>query len=151
MYAAGRLRVRVSDARSRHELLEELAHELEFLRMADPCACETTLLIHPYVLHDFIEYNDFLAICDAMLAELGFEGELQIASFHPDYQFADTESHAIENHTNRSPYPMLHLLREASVERALTQVAHPDEIYRRNIATLRALGHEGWDKLWREP
>ena len=97
---------------------------------------------------DFGEYNEFLQICDAAVAALGLEGELQVASFHPQYQFAGTQPTDIENYTNRSPYPMLHLLREASVERAVAAVGDSGEIYRRNIRTLRNLGHAGWRALW---
>ena len=111
-------------------------------------ACETSLLIHPFVLTDFIAYNDFLSQCDAALADLGLEGELQIASFHPDYQFAGTSPDDIENYTNRSPYPMLHLLREASIERAISGLGDSAEIYRRNVRTMRTLGIEGWRRLW---
>ena len=114
-----RVRYCVSAQRSGVGLLEELAVELQALQDADPLKCETTLLIHPQVLTDFREYNDFLGACDAAIAELGFEGELQVASFHPRYQFAGTGAQDIENYTNRSPYPMLHLLREASVARAV--------------------------------
>jgi len=121
---------------------------LTYLNAADPQSCETTLLIHPWVLTDFIEYNDFLEVCEATVVELGLEGELQVASFHPQYQFAGTESGDIENYTNRSPYPMLHLLREASIELAIAALPDAAEIYRRNIRTLRELGHAGWQRLW---
>jgi hypothetical protein len=118
------------------------------LQSTDAAQCETTLLIHPWVLTDFIEYNDFLEVCDAAVLDLGLEGELQIASFHPQYRFAGTQAEDIENYTNRSPYPTLHLLREASVERALATVADPESIYRNNILRLRRLGIEGWRRLW---
>lgn len=147
-YKAGRVRFRVSAAREAADLLDELREELQRLAAEDAAVCETSLLIHPRVFEDFFEYNEFLSICDALLVELELEGELQIASFHPDYQFADTQSTDIENFTNRSPYPMLHLLREASVERVLENVTDPDEIYRRNIRTMRELGHEGWRALF---
>ncbi len=100
------------------------------------------------MLTDFIEYNDFLSVCDTTVAEMGLEGELQVASFHPGYRFAGTEPEDIENYTNRSPHPMLHLLREASIERAVAGMGDTDEIYRKNIRTLRGLGHSGWRKLW---
>jgi len=142
------VRFYVSEQRSPAGLLEELRTELVCLHGQDAAVCETTLLIHPRALTDFTEYNDFLEVCEAAVTDLGFEGELQIASFHPEYRFAGTQSQDIENYTNRSPYPMLHLLREASIERALATVADPDEIYRRNIRVLRALGYDGWQKLW---
>lgn len=150
MYRGGRVRFRVSEQRSASALLEELRVELTALQASDPEDCETTLLIHPWVLADFIEYNDFLDVCDTTLAELGLEGELQVASFHPQYQFAGTGSQDIENYTNRSPYPMLQVLREASIERAIAAVPDTDEIYRRNIRTLRDLGLDGWRRLWRD-
>ena len=150
VYRGGRVRMRVSDSRSASGLLAELRSELTGLHAADPGQCETTLLIHPWVLADFVEYNDFLEVCEAAIVELGLEGELQVESFHPRYQFEGTESEDIENYTNRSPYPMLHLLREASIERAIAAVPDIDEVYRRNIRTLRGLGHEGWQRLWRD-
>jgi hypothetical protein len=143
-----RVRYCVSAQRSGVGLLEELAHELRTLQDADPLKCETTLLIHPHVLTDFLEYNDFLDACDAAVAELGFEGDLQVASFHPRYQFAGTDVQDIENYSNRSPYPMLHLLREASVARAVANFPHIDRIGVMNKETLRRLGHEGWRQLW---
>jgi hypothetical protein len=149
-YRGNRVRFAVSEQRSAAGLLQDLRAELQALAAADPKDCETTLLIHPWVLADFTEYNDFLEVCDSAVAELNLEGELQVASFHPQYQFAETQSDDIENYTNRSPYPMLHLLREASVERAVEAVGDTEEIYRRNIRTLRALGHAGWQRLWRD-
>ena len=118
------------------------------LHGGDARSCETTLLIHPWVLNDFMEFNDFLQICDQTVADLDLEGELQVASFHPQYQFAGTQPDDIENHTNRSPYPTLHLLRESSIESALAGVADPDAIYQKNILTLRTLGRAGWEALW---
>jgi hypothetical protein len=150
VYRGNRVLFRVSEQRTASALLQDLRDELTRLNDADPQVCETTLLIHPWVLADFTEYNDFLEVCDATLVELDLEGELQIASFHPQYQFSGTRPDDIDNYTNRSPYPMLHLLREASIEQALSAVPEPDEIYRRNIRTLRGLGHEGWQKLWRD-
>jgi hypothetical protein len=148
VYLGDRVRFVVSEQRSASGLLDELRSELCHLQAADPALCETSLLIHPWVLADFVEYNDFLAVCDTTIADLDLEGELQVASFHPRYQFAGTQSDDIENYTNRSPHPMLHLLRESSVERAIAAVTDTEEIYRKNIRTLRDLGHEGWRRLW---
>ena len=147
VYAADRIRYVVSDATTIEALLEVLAAELEVLAEADENQTETTLLIHPQVLGDFLDYNDFLEMADMLVEELGLDGMLQVASFHPQYQFAETESDDIENCSNRSPYPTLHLLRESSVERAVA--AHPDteQICRDNIKTLRQLGREGWARL----
>ncbi len=150
MYRGARVRFRVSEQRTAAALLADLRTELIDLQAADPQQCETTLLIHPWVLADFVEYNDFLEVCEATISELDLEGDLQVASFHPQYQFAGTQSEDIENYTNRSPYPMLHLLREASIESAIAAVPDTDEIYRRNIRTLRELGHAGWQRLWRD-
>jgi uncharacterized protein len=149
-YRDNRVRFCVSEQRTASGLLGDLRVELRTLHAADPLHHETTLLIHPCALADFVEYNDFLEVCDATVDDLGLEGELQVASFHPQYQFADTQPDDIENFTNRSPYPMLHLLREASVERAVAAAGDTEEIYRRNIRTLRELGHLGWQRLWRD-
>jgi hypothetical protein len=147
VYAGDRIRYVVSDATTLEALLEVLAAELELLAETDENKTETTLLIHPLVLGDFLEYNDFLELADALVEELELDGQLQVASFHPQYQFAETEPDDVTNCSNRSPYPTLHLLRESSVERAVA--AHPDteQIYRDNIKTLRQLGREGWDRL----
>jgi len=144
----GRTRYCVSEQRSTSGLLAELSDELKALQAADVAHCETTLLVHPLVLNDFRDHNDFLDQCDAAIAALGLEGELQVASFHPQYQFAGTQAQDIENYTNRSPYPMLHLLREASVARAVAGFAGIGAIGPRNIDTLRRLGHAGWRRLW---
>lgn len=147
VYAGDRIRYVVSDATSVEGLLETLAAELEMLAEADENKIETTLLIHPQVLGDFLDYNDFLEVADALIEDLDLDGVLQVAGFHPQYQFSGTESDDVGNCTNRSPYPTLHLLRESSVERAVA--AHPDtgQIYRDNIKTLRQLGREGWERL----
>ena len=145
-----RIRYFVSEQSSSDGLLEDLARELHALLAADPLNCETTLLIHPAVLTDFAQYNEFLNEGDALLTSLGLEGELQIASFHPAYQFAGTDVQDIENYTNRSPYPMLHLLREASITRALAGFPDIDRVGAENIQTMRRLGPEGWRRLWTE-
>ncbi|MDB6084446.1 MAG: hypothetical protein JWN43_2327 [Gammaproteobacteria bacterium] len=150
VYVRGGVRLQVSEQRSAAGLMAELRSELIYLHTADALQCETTLLIHPWVLNDFVEFNDFLQICEEMVIDLDLEGEIQVASFHPQYQFAGTRPDDIENHTNRSPYPTLHLLREASVERALAAVPNPESIYENNIDRLRELGHAGWEALWKD-
>lgn len=147
VHAKGQIRWVVSAAETEEALLEELVHELRTLAAADPESIDTTLLIHPRVLADFAAYNQFLDLADAALVELELDGELQVASFHPDYKFADAEPDAVENCTNRSPYPMLHLLREASVERAVAAFPDAGSIYERNIEVLRKLGYAGWLEL----
>lgn len=147
VYTREQIRFVVSQAETPEELLSDLIDELRTLAAAEPEAIETTLLIHPGVLHDFLDYNDFLGVAEDAVADLGLEGVLQVASFHPDYQFAGTEPDDVTNYTNCSPYPTLHLLREASVERAVAAVPDAAEIYERNMETLRRLGLEGWRRL----
>lgn len=142
-----RIRYRVSTATTTEELAADLFQEAQYLHGV-PCEdIETTLLIHPCVLEDFLDYNDFLDVADAIIEELGLTGEIQIASFHPNYQFADTNSRAIENYTNRSPYPILQLLREASIEKAIESFPDTSVIFEKNIQTLKDLGMEGIDQL----
>ncbi|SKA05313.1 DUF1415 domain-containing protein [Novilysobacter spongiicola] len=145
--AKDQIRYVLSEATTPEALLEELAGELNWLNETDPAVVDTTLLIHPRVLQDFLDYNDFLDQADAAVDALGLEGEIQVASFHPDYRFAGTDPDDPGNLTNRSPYPMLHLLREESVERAVEAFPDPDAIVDRNIATLEKLGAEGFRKL----
>ena len=137
----------VSSATTHEDLLSDLMRELEILAETSAVTVDTTLLVHPYVLTDFIDYNDFLDVVDAALEDMDLEGELQVASFHPQYQFADTQPNDIENFTNRSPYPTLHLLRESSMVQAVSAYPEADKIFDKNIETLRKLGHEGWDQL----
>jgi uncharacterized protein len=150
-HARRAIRFVVSEAREVDPLLADLQRELERLAATPPAELETTLLIHPLVLQDFLDYNDFLDLADAAVAALGLEGEIQVASFHPEYQFAGTGPDDVTNCTNRSPYPTLHLLREASVEQAVA--SHPDvaAIPERNIETLRKLGPDGWRALLEGP
>lgn len=149
-YVAQRVRFRVSHATDDEELLADLEEELRALHAVSPEQVETVLLIHPWALLDFLDFNEFLNAADGCVEQLGFEGELQVASFHPDYQFGDSAPDAIENYTNRSPYPILHLLREESISRVVDAVDDTDAIYERNVELLRKLGREGWEALWRE-
>jgi hypothetical protein len=141
------LRYVCSEARDTQALLADLRVELQRLVDTPIETLETTLLVHPWVLQDFLDYNDFLDDADALLAGMGLDGTLQIASFHPQYQFAGTRSDDVENATNQSPYPALHLLREASIERAVAACPEPEAIYETNMATLRGLGAAGWAAL----
>ena len=142
------IRYVVSTAQDTDTLEEELIAELQGLATSDPNLIDTTLLIHPYVLNDFLDYNDFLDRVDAALEALALDGELQVASFHPNYQFADAGPDDIDNYTNRAPYPILHLLRESSIERAVAAFPDAAEIYERNIETMQRLGHAGWRQLF---
>ena len=139
-FNAGQIRLSVTDSARPEFLLEDLQHELELLRNTPAEQIETTLLIHPNTLEDFLDYNDFLDVVEHLIAEEGYEGEFQVASFHPDYQFADTEVEDAENYTNRSPWPMLHLIREASLEQAIAHYPGVDDIPERNIQTMNKLG-----------
>jgi hypothetical protein len=143
----GQIRYAVTDATDTDALLEALREELRLLADADPAQVETTVLIHPSVLAGFLDFNDFLEVADAALEALGYAGVLQVASFHPQYQFAGTGADDMTNATNRSPYPTLHLLREASIDRAVAAFPEAKTIYERNIRTLQALGPQGWAAL----
>ncbi|HEY8097481.1 MAG TPA: DUF1415 domain-containing protein [Methylobacter sp.] len=147
VHIKNQIRYSVSDAQTTDALLAELIGELEGLAAADPERIETTLLIHPQVLTDFLDFNDFLDIVDATVDGLGFTGTIQVASFHPSYQFAGSDADDIDNYTNRSPYPMLHLLRESSIDRAVEAFPDASQIFNKNIETLQALGHAGWRLL----
>jgi len=147
VHTKGQIRWVESSARDVQALMADLVHELQLLAAADPEAIDTTLLVHPQVLADFLDYNDFLELADAALEELGLDGELQIASFHPQYQFEGTAPDDVENFSNRSPYPTLHLLREASVDSAVAAFPEAETIYERNIDTLKTLGADGWARL----
>ena len=147
VYVKDQVRFVLSDATTPEQLLEELGEELLLLRDTPAAQIDTTLIVHPQVLRDFLDYNDFLDQADALVEALELDGDLQVASFHPDYQFADSAADDIENYSNRSPYPTLHLLREESVSRAVEIFPEADAIVERNYATLRALGHAGWKTL----
>jgi hypothetical protein len=140
-----RVRFTVTQAKTEEQLLIALQTELELLSR-EP-SIETTLLIHPDVLHDFYDYNQFLSYADGLLLQMKMEGVYQIASFHPDYQFAGTESADAENYTNRSPYPMMHLIREESLERAIAAYEDVDKIPLRNTELMNTLGKDKLRKL----
>ena len=147
VHVKGQIRYVVSAATAPEALADDLQRELEFLAEASAELVDTTLLIHPQVLTDFLDFNDFLDVADGIVDELELDGILQVASFHPQFQFEGTEPDDITNYTNRAPYPTLHLLREDSVQRAVA--AFPDElvIAETNIGTLEKLGLEGWKAL----
>jgi hypothetical protein len=147
VHIKNQIRYVVTEASTDEELMAVLMEELELLAETNPDKIDTTLIIHPQVLNDFEDYNDFLDVADAALEEMDLDGILQVASFHPDYQFADTDKNDIGNYTNRSPYPTLHLLREDSVDRAVEAFPEAEDIFEKNIETMEKLGHEGWDAL----
>ena len=139
VHVKGQIRWVLSEATEPEALLAELVAELQHLAAADPAQIDTTLLVHPQVLQDFADFNDFLGIADAALEELGLDGTLQIASFHPQYRFAGTRANDASNCSNRSPHPTLHLLRESSIDRAVAAYPEAEAIFEANIATLRGM------------
>ena len=147
VYVKGQVHVAVSAARTADAVNADLRAELLALLALDAEVRDTTLLVLPQALPDFLDFNDFLDEADAVLDELDPDGDIQIASFHPDYQFGGTEPDDVTNYSNRSPYPILHFLREDSVERAVEAVPEAADIFERNMETLRALGAEGWAAL----
>ena len=148
VHSKGQIRWVLSETTEPAALLELLVQELQHLAAADPEAVDTTLIVHPQVLQDFLDFNDFLGVADAALEELGLDGALQIASFHPQFQFAGTMDDDITNATNRSPFPTIHLLREDSVDAAVAAFPDAESIFERNIETLNRLGSEGWKRLF---
>ncbi len=149
-YLQNQIRMKISTATSPESLLEDLMVEMQFLADTEPAKIDTSLLIHPSVLTNFFDFNDFLGVAEQALLELKLEGILQVASFHPDYQFADTAPDDITNFTNRSPYPILHLLRETSVGNAVDSHPDPESIPEKNMEILRKLGISGWKKLFQK-
>jgi hypothetical protein len=146
-FAKEQVRYVLSAATDAEALLAQLIAELHALADADPVVTETTLLISPHVLTDFLDFNDFLERADRAVDDAGLAGVLQVASFHPQYQFAGTGSDDVTNATNRSPYPTLHLLREDSIDRAVAAFPEAEAIFEANIRTLEALGADGWTDL----
>lgn len=147
VYVKNQVRLVVSKARHADDLLEELDRELDLLVATPASEIDTTLLIHPTLFEDFLDFNDFLEVAEGVVDEHGLEGVIQLASFHPQFQFDGTELDEISNYTNRAPFAILHLLREGSVERALEAFPQADAIFEANIATLEKLGHAGWKSL----
>jgi uncharacterized protein len=146
-HTKGQIHFAVSQAESPEQLLEDLNVELLGLMALDPQLRDTTLLIAPWCLPEFLMFNDFLARADKVLAGLDLGGVVQIAPFHPNFEFADVAPGDITNYTNRAPYPILHLLRESSVARAVDAFLQPEMIFEKNKATMRALGLDGWRRL----
>ena len=144
----GLVRHAITGAVNADQLLHELERQASDLASVDASELETVLLIHPLVMAEFLDFHFFLEEADALIKRLELRGVLQIASFHPDYQFASSEANDVSNYTNRSPYPILHLLREDSVARAASTLSDTSVVTERNISTLQQLGQHGWDKLW---
>ena len=147
VYVKNQVRLVVSKARHADDFLEELDRELDLLVATPASEIDTTLLIVPTLFEDFLDFNDFLEVADGVVDEHELEGVVQLASFHPQFQFDGTEPEDISNYTNRAPFAILHLLRESSVERAVEAFPQADAIFEVNIATLEKLGHAGWKSL----
>lgn len=147
VHTKGQIDYFLSHARDETTLAADLRLAMQRLIASTPDSMDTCLLIHPWVLSDFFDYNNFLNIADEILDELKLIGVLQIASFHPHYQFAGTTEDDVTNCTNRSPFPMLHLLREESLDKATAALPDANVIVDRNLNTMITLGHEGWNRL----
>jgi hypothetical protein len=147
VYVKNQVRLVVSQARHADDLLEELDRELDLLVATPAEEIDTTLLIHPTLFQDFLDFNDFMEIAEGVVDEHELEGVVQLASFHPKFQFEGTEPDDLGNYTNRAPFAILHLLREESVERAVQAYPDAEGIFERNIETLNQLGLAGWDAL----
>ena len=147
VFAKNQLKFVLSEAKNPQELTEDLVKELVFLSGIEGDDTETTVLIHPFILQDFGHYIDYLEFANDVIYEMNLEGIFQIASFHPHYQFAGTNENDITNFTNRSPYPTLHLIREASIDRAVAAFPEAEAIFEVNMVTLNQLGLAGWKAL----
>jgi len=147
VHTKGQIYYLLSHARDETALAADLRRSLQNLIAASPDKMDTCLLIHPWVLSDFFDYNNFLDTADEILDALDLIGIVQIASFHPNYQFAGTTEDDVTNCTNRSPFPMLHLLREESLDKATDALPDANVIVNRNLETMTTLGHEGWSRL----
>ena len=147
VYVKNQVRLVVSHARHADDLLEELDRELDLLVATPAEQIDTTLLIHPSLFQDFLDFNDFLEIAEDVIDEHDLSGVVQLASFHPGFQFDGTEPDDMGNFSNRAPFSILHLLREESVERAVASFPQAEAIFEQNIATLEKLGPEGWKAL----
>jgi hypothetical protein len=147
VHVKGQIHYRLSHATQKQELLQVLQEELQALQATDPAVRDTTLLILADCFPDFLDFNDFLQDADDVLYTLGLDGTLQIASFHPRFQFAGTTEDDITNFTNRAPFPVLHLIREASIARAVEAFPDAEMIYEKNMRTLEDLGRAGWKEL----
>jgi len=148
VFVKKQVRYALTAASTADELLAELESELQLLARTDAEQLDTTLLIHPRVMTDFLDYHFFLSEADALIRNLDMEGTFQIASLHPHYEFSGSAPDEIANYTNRSPYPTLHLLRESSIDRAVAAFPDAADIFERNIETMERIGHAGWKKLF---
>ncbi|MBP6562212.1 MAG: DUF1415 domain-containing protein [Neisseriaceae bacterium] len=147
VYVKDQVRITVSHAKHLDGFLEDLDRELIDLAECDPDVTDTTLLVQPTLFDDFLTFNDMVFLADQAIDDHGLGGVLQIAPFHPQFQFDGTGANDISNYTNRSPYPTLHLIRESSIDKAVAAIPNADAIFERNIALLEDMGHAGWAEL----
>jgi hypothetical protein len=147
VYVKNQVKLVVSQARHLDDFLEDLDRELLFLANCSPEEADTSLLIHPTLFADFLLFNDMMELADQAITDHQLEGVIQLAPFHPEFQFEGTNADDISNYTNRSPYPTIHLIRESSIDKAIAAIPNPDTIFERNIALLEEMGHEGWAAL----
>jgi hypothetical protein len=147
VYVKGQVRIVVSEAVDAAGALDDLARELDALAAAAPQEVDTVLIVLPEALHDFLDFHDCVARGERLIRKRGLEGVLQLASFHPRWEFAGEDPQDVSHFTNRSPHPTLHLLREDSIARAVEAFPDAEAIYGRNIETLRRLGRDGWNGL----
>jgi hypothetical protein len=145
--SSGRFRMTVCGTRDLQVLCKALIDELMFLQTDSGRKIDSVLLIHPHALNDFEQYNDFLDLCDQILADLSLVGEFQLASFHPQYRFAGSAAEDLGNYTNRSPYPALHVLRESSVARAVGEHPGTESIPENNVRRLETLGKQAIEAI----
>ena len=150
VYVKGQVRIAICQAQDSHALTAQLYEELQLLASTPAQQTDTTLLVAPCMFEQFSDFNDYLDIAEAVLDELELVGEIQLASFHPFYQFANTEPDDLSNYTNRAPYPILHLLREDSLDKAAEQYPDASVIFQRNVAVVQELGVDGWRRLLQE-
>ncbi|HEX5739212.1 MAG TPA: DUF1415 domain-containing protein [Hydrogenophaga sp.] len=152
VYVKNQVRIVVSQARHLDAFLDDLDRELDLLVNTPADEIDTTLLVHPTLFPHFDVFNDFQNVVDDVVAEHELEGVIQVAHFHPAFQFEGTEADDVTNFTNRAPYPVLHLLREESVERAVaSEGGDAEAIVERNLKTLRDLGADGWQAVLQKP
>lgn len=147
VFRKNQIAFQVSHAQTTDALWQDLLAASETMLSTPADQMDTLLLIHPWALGDFFEFNDFVGDVEALFDANGLSGVLQVASFHPDYQFADATANDPTNHTNHSPFPTLHLLREASLDKAIDSVQNTESIVDNNLETMRRLGHAGWDEI----
>lgn len=147
VYSKDQVKIHVSEGKDLDCVSDTLVQLLQELDSTPAQQIDTTLLVIPYLFQDFYDFNDYMDVAEGVLERLDLLGKIQIANFHPAYQFAGTQADEMSNYTNRSPYPILHLIREASLDKATHQFPDASIIFERNIALMQELGIDAWEKL----